>query len=139
MLVGCTWQLLFKQRQIINPGQSSHGVTKDQGVSPDGASARLILRSPADSSPSLLSDHTVTGREHFTKDNLLIALKSLPTELLKREDVADLTGSRSVASVCANVCNRCNLETQGRTQAIQLDKSAWNTCPAKPAFVLFIF
>lgn len=81
VLVGCTWQLLFKQRQIINPGRSGHGVTKDQGVSPDGASARLILCSPADSSPSLLSDHTVTGREHFTKDNLLIALKSLPTEL----------------------------------------------------------
>lgn len=76
------------QRAIINPGQPF--VTKDQGVSSDGASACLIVLSPVESHPSLLSDHKVAGREHFTKDNLLIALKSLPAELLKCENETDV-------------------------------------------------
>lgn len=76
------------QGAIINPGQPF--VTKDQGVSSDGASARVIVLSPVESHPCLLSDHKVTGREHFTEDNLLIALKSLPAELLKRENETDV-------------------------------------------------
>lgn len=106
VVVSCIWQLLFRRRAILNSRQNSHGVTKDQddllmGHLPVSSSA-----APQKAVPP--SCQTIRWQEesrhlHLTKDNQLIALKSLPTELLKCEDEANVADFTSGRKLCLNV------------------------------------